>query len=65
MVGETKILMDILTKGYSGWLPLEYQGKKSAEILIETEYIPPKETWGDYQPVAPIFSITNKGSPVS
>ena len=56
--------MNILTKGYSGWLPLEYQGKKSAEILIEAEYFPPKETWGDYQTPSR-FSITNKPSPVS
>ena len=28
---------------------MDYMGKKSAEILLETKYTPPRETWGEYK----------------
>ena len=37
-----------LTDGFADWIQMDYMGKKSAEILLETEYTPPRETWGEY-----------------
>lgn len=49
VVGEAQIEATILCEKISTrkWLPLKYNGKKSAMILLETKYSPPLESWPD------------------
>jgi Ca2+-dependent lipid-binding protein len=45
LVGEAILSLRLLCKELNDWIPLKYQGKKSAEIHISTKYKPPMEEW--------------------
>ena len=32
-------------QGINEWLSLEYEGKKAADVQVETIYVPPRDSW--------------------
>jgi Ca2+-dependent lipid-binding protein len=54
LVGEISVPVSTFSSPYSGWMTLEYKGKRSAEILLQSEYLPPRENWGEYQSRTPL-----------
>ena len=45
LIGELILPISQLCSVHEQWVDLQYKGKKAAEILISSNYTPPKETW--------------------
>ena len=45
LIGELSVPLSKLCSVNEQWLNLDYKGKKAAEIMISSNYTPPKESW--------------------